>query len=218
MTLSTPAGVVLTGWRHHDQLVADLPGIALAPEPVPATAHTGQTAADLYAHGARRVAVDRVVDLTDAGGPADLRALALVRELTSRGVVVDWQLRLPPDTPDWWLLNHLQPPSQLHAGPAGEQLRQAWADSYYLDKCIFRNGPGFIQVRDRRSGELNRLTIDEPDYLEPIDRLSEGVAEAAVPPHVVADFAAEGLLWSLAGTLLWLPYRVRRWPWPAMLV
>jgi hypothetical protein len=220
MTRSTPApAVTLTGWRHHDEVVADLPGIALPAWPAPATASAVDAATALYDAGARRVAIDGVVDLSGSGDvPTSLRTLALVRELTGCGVVVDWRLRLTPGAPDWWLLNHLQPPAELQAGPGGAAVRQAWADSFYLDKCIYRHGPGFIQVRDRRAGELNRLTIDEPDYLEPLDRLLDGADEATVPAHIAADLAAEGLLWSLAGALLWLPYRVRRWPWPAMLV
>jgi hypothetical protein len=222
MTLTTGAPatgeIVLASWRHHDPRAAGLRGLDLPPLLVPDGVTAGSVAADLYAAGARRVALPGTVDLTADATAAGLRQLALVRELTSRGVVVDWQLRLDPEADSWWLLNHLYPPSTVDAGAAGAGIRTEWAGSFYLDKCIYRHGPGFIQVRDRRSGELNRLTVDEPAYLDQLDPLLSAAPAAAVPEEIAADYAAEGLLWPLADLLLWLPYRVRRWPWPAMLV
>jgi len=211
--------IVLLSWRHHDRRVTGLPGIALPPLSVPAGQTAAAVALRLYGAGARRVEVAGPVDLSGDSDPAtSLRALALVRELTGHGVQVDWRLRLGPEADDWWLLNHLQPPAELAAGPAGDQIRQTWAESFHLNKCVYRQAPGFIQIRDRRAGELNRLTVDEPDYLSQLDPLLDVVPAAAVPTEIADAYAAEGLIWPLADLLLWLPYRVRRWPWPAMLV
>lgn len=215
----TTAEITLTGWRHRDERVADLPGIPMPPYPVAADRPAAAVAADLYTAGARRVVLPDPVDLTGAGAPAAaVRALALVRELTSRGIVLDWQLRLGPDPSGWRPLSHLAPPAAVHAGAVGEQIQRAWAGAFHYGKCIHRHGPGFVQIRDRRWGELNRLTLDEPDYLLLMDRLQEAAPIADLPPEPLADLAGESLVWTVGDLVLWLPYRIRRWPWHAMVI
>jgi len=41
---------------------------------------------------------------------------------------------------------------------------------------------------------------------------------AAVPAHVLEAFLAEGLAGQAGDLAWWIPYRVRRWPWPALMV
>jgi uncharacterized protein DUF5825 len=42
---------------------------------------------------------------------------------------------------------------------------EEWRSAYHPGKCFYRRGPGFLEVRDRRSGELSRFVIDDPTYV-----------------------------------------------------
>jgi hypothetical protein len=204
----------ISAWRHHDPRVADVPGIAL--EGVGLATSSPDFAGDLYRRGARRVALHDAVDLCDAPAAGALSRLAFVRDLTGHGIAVDWRVRFDARTRAWPLLTHLYPPIELHGATEEAQALNHWRDYFHLCRCVYRVGPGFVQVRDRRTGELNRLTIDEPDYLEAVDRLLPGTPEHRIPPTILDDLAAENLLWRMQGLAVWLPYRVRRWPWPSM--
>lgn len=216
---STPAGAAATAswpiaaWRHHDPRVADLPGVAL--DGVDQAAPSPDPAGELYRRGARRVALHGLVDLSGAAATS-LRQLAFVRDLTGYGVVVDWRVRVDGAAGAWSSLSHLYPPTELLGTVEDAAALDRWRELFHLCRCVYRLGPGFVQVRDRRTGELNRLTIDDPEYLEAVDRLLPGVPEESIPPTILADLAAENLLWRWGGLAVWLPYRVRRWPWPAM--
>jgi hypothetical protein len=71
-----------------------------------------------------------------------------------------------------------------------------------------------VQVRDRRSGELELFTIDDPRHLT----AAEGVPAGEVPPDVRRDLAAAGLLAGHDGHVWWLPAHVRRWPFPSLVI
>jgi tetratricopeptide (TPR) repeat protein len=62
---------------------------------------------------------------------------------------------------------------------------------------------------------LSRFTIDDPEYLAALDVLSGGADVDTVPASVLDDSVAENLVWLVGRTAVWLPYRVRRWPWPS---
>ena len=52
----------------------------------------------------------------------------------------------------------------------------------------------------------------------PVETLIGGACAADVDEGVLREFAEEGLA-GVAGDLAWwLPYRVRRWPWPSMII
>jgi hypothetical protein len=201
----------ISAWRHHDPRVANLPGVAL--EDVDHADSSPDFAGELYRRGARRVAVHGVVDLHGAAPALALRQLALVRDLTGHGVAVDWRVRVDGAA---GLLTHLYPPTELLGMPDGAAALGRWRDFFHLCRCVYRVGPGFIQVRDRRTGELNRLTIDDPEYIDAVDRLLPALSEHLIAPTILDDLAAENLVWRLGGLAVWLPYRARRWPWPAM--
>ena len=111
-----------------------------------------------------------------------------------------------------------RPPAALLGYPDAEEVLADWRQTFYLCKCIFRRGPGFIEVRDRRNGSLSRFIVDDPAYLAAIEALIDGAPAADIPEGVLREFVDEGLA-GLAGDLAWwLPYRVRRWPWPSMIV
>lgn len=200
----------LTAWRHHDERLLAEPGVAM---PVPARGPDDDAdgfAADLYARGARRVRLPGVVDL--AAGPAGTtKAIALVRALTGQGIVVDWRVLVDPAR--WRIHGHLYPPAEVIGR---KDVADAWREEFYLCKFLYRHGPGFIQIRDLRTGELSSVTLDEPEYMAALHQLLPGAPETAIAPDILADFDAESLIWRSGGEAVWLPYRVQRWPWPAL--
>jgi len=210
---ATAASWPVSAWRHHDPRVADLPGVVL--EGLDHAGSAPDSAGELYRRGARRVALHDVVDLSGAAAAA-LGRLAFVRDLTGHGVVVDWRVRFDGAAAAWSSLSHLYPPAELLGAVEDSGALDRWRDLFHLCRCVYRVGPGFVQVRDRRTGGLNRLTIDDRQYLEAIDRLLPGTPDEAIAPAVLGDLAAENLVWRMGGLAVWLPYRVRRWPWPAM--
>lgn len=213
------AGPTITAWRDYDLDACALPGMCLGES----TAAPGpDAAARLWQQGARRVRLHGTVRL---GAPADeqaaadtVRSLCLVRDLTAQAVLVEWRLALGDDPQEWRQLNHLQPPVALTGSPDAGAVLRTWRDEHYLCKCLWRQGPGFLQIRDRRWGELRRFTTDEPEYREAVRVLSYGAPADAVPPEVLADFRSEQLVGQVGELVWWLPYRVRRWIQEAMAI
>ena len=214
---------VLVRLAHdHDRAVSAVPGIDLGiaelREP------PAEAAARWFAAGVRHLSLIEPVSLAVEGSDArsrdTVRRLVLVRELTSHGIAVDWQLLLPADGgADWRVFSHLYPPARLVASADGDDdPLDTWRRSYYIDKCAFRRGPGFVQIRDRRSSQLNLLTIDDPAYLAVLDQVMDGAPVADVDLDVARDLAAEALVVQVGTMLVWLPYRLRRWPLPSMII
>ncbi|QNP75338.1 hypothetical protein IAG44_42005 [Streptomyces roseirectus] len=205
-----PYAFTVTAWRDHDAAANALPGMRLDPRTVDGAG--GEAARRLFDAGARRVALPRPVDLTDESDAAwTVRALSFVGDLTSLAVAVDWQVRPAPGADTWIPLSHLHPPTALLGAPDADAALRRWRDGYYICKCVYRQGPGFIQVRDRRRGELRRFTIDEPEYRAAIGLLADGAPIAALPTAVTDDFLQEELAARVGEFLWWMPYRVRRW-------
>ncbi|PRH79823.1 hypothetical protein C6N75_07405 [Streptomyces solincola] len=201
-------------WRDYDPEACRLPGMYLGelalPGPLP------QESDRLWHLGARRVRLPHPVDLTP--GPdaeraaATTAALSLVRDLTARAVLVEWTLRLAPAAGDAWrVLSHLQPPRHIEGPPDADDVLAAWRAGHYLCKCLWRQGPGFIQIRDRRFGELRRFTADEPGYAEAIGALAYGAPADCVPRAILDDFRGEQLTLDVGPLAWWLPYRISRW-------
>lgn len=212
-----PDDLLLTVWRDHDDEVLQVPGMSLGVRTV--GADVAGTVAALYREGVRRVALDRPVDLAGGMTPDSLvRAMVLLRELTSWGIVVGWDAVFGTQVDLWRRLNHLHPPRALPDHPQAAEVLDEWRTKFYLCKCVYRRGPGFVQVRDRRSGLLVRFTIDDPVWLAAMDSLLTGSPVAAVPAEVLDAYVAEGLAGRAGDLAWWLPYRVRRWPWPSMIV
>ncbi|WP_405625541.1 DUF5825 family protein [Streptomyces sp. NBC_00016] len=221
----TPSAAV---WRDYDPVACALPGMFLGD--IALTGPVAEECDRLWELGARRVRLSDVVDLADTGTPdaaaRAVRTLSMVRDLTARAVLVEWDLRPDPDggataTEDVSrLLSHLQPPQRIEGvDPArSEDALRTWRNGHYLGKCLWRQGPGFVQIRDRRWGDLRRFTVDEPHYQEAIERLAYGAPESAVPPDALADLREERLVLAVGGVQWWLPYRVNRWIQEAMTI
>ncbi|MEV3993959.1 DUF5825 family protein [Streptomyces sp. NPDC049837] len=202
-------------WRDYDPAACELPGMFLGELTLPGPPESASD--QVWRLGARRVRLSGPVDLTGGADPAraaaTVGALSLVRDLTARAVLVEWDLRLDPAAAvdDWQALSHLQPPRNLD-GPAGsDEALTAWRRGHYLCKCVWRKGPDFVQIRDRRWGELRRFTADEPEYEKAIERLAYGVPAPAVPRAVIDDFRSEKLVLDVGPLAWWLPYRISRW-------
>jgi hypothetical protein len=220
MTTQTAPNPAVRAWRDHDAEARLLPGMSLGRIPVPA----GSAVADrLWEMGVRLVELEEPVDLAAEGAAAHRRAvdlLCLIRDLTARAVQVDWDLRLSPegDAEQWKLLSHLHPPRGITGLADADEALHAWRIRHYLCKLVWRQGPGFVQIRDRRWGDLRRFTADEPHYREAIAVLDRGIARTAVPADVLADFTAEHLVLHVGDLAWWLPYHVTRWLQEAMAV
>ncbi|MCI0383736.1 DUF5825 family protein [Streptomyces sp. CNQ085] len=206
-----PAPLTVAAWRDYDPRACALPGMRLD---------------DVRVEGPVAAAVDRLweaVDLTAAGDPGAaaraVRDLCLVRDLTARAVFVEWRLRLPPEPSDGWqVLGHLQPPGELEGPEDAAGALARWRQGHYLCKCLWRQGPGFVQIRDRRWGDLRRFTADGPEYHAAITALDHGAHAGDVPAPVLAEFREERLVADVGPLVVWLPYRVRRWIQEAMTI
>lgn len=169
-------------------------------------------AASLHQQGARFVSLADPVDLGNPDPHQALLGLALVRELTSYGIAVDWEIDLGAAVADGRLLNHLYPPRAVRsAGPAADILR-GWRESYHITRCGYRCGPQFVEVRDYRTGTYRRLVIRTPDDRPFLGPLLAGAPVSALPAAQSTALHQQGLVASVGGRILWLPYRIRNWP------
>jgi hypothetical protein len=165
-----------------------------------------------YRTGVRAIRLRRPVELADAT-PADVAGLDIVRRATAQGFQISWVLRSLPRSFETELLSHLHPPSRFEQPHHPDELAQ-WREGFYLGRCCWRQGPGFIQVRDRRDGSLARYTITEPELAQALYALDGG--DHAVDPAAAGPLVGEQLVLRF-GELSWLaPYRLVRWPSPAM--
>ncbi|MFD5436549.1 DUF5825 family protein [Kitasatospora sp. NPDC127067] len=168
-----------------------------------------------------------------AGGRPAAEAVRLLRECQSHVLPVRWSLA--PDDPalrdpsaaDFALhhLHHLPPPAPQDPGtadPSGaaeaEPALAEWRSTYAYGRFYYRQGPGFLQVRDRRDPDASaRFALDHPDLvatfracLTPtaLDDLSSTGREA------VSVLASEGLVLVTRGWAVTLPPRIRHWTVP----
>ncbi|MEW1828170.1 DUF5825 family protein [Streptomyces sp. NPDC088196] len=195
---------------HNDLLTS--------PSGVPDGSLAGEHVRDLYRRGVRCVALDEPVSLRSAT-PRDLRALDFVRNATGQGLLVRWHLRAgrraePSLTAHH--LTHLQPPVSLDGGRSAERLAE-WRTRFYVGRCVWRRGPGFVQIRDRRDGVLQRFDLIRPEYVRAVALLEDQRADG-VDPEVLDTLRAEHLVLDFGGRVWWAPYRIDRWPVPSMVL
>ncbi|MDG4830830.1 DUF5825 family protein [Solwaraspora sp. WMMD1047] len=212
-TTTDRTGVTVQLWRDHEPALRDRPGMALGRHRVPAD-RAGR-AAEFYRTGARGARIEEPVDLCAAGSGG---TLALIRELTSWGIAVEWTARCRAACRDPELLGHLWPPTQVWCGPDSAETTRRWRERFFPAKCVYRCGPDFIEIRDRRFGTLELFTVDDPEWIDAVLVMGEGVPAEAVPADARAAFAEARLTLERDGELWWLPARIRRWPFPPLLV
>jgi Family of unknown function (DUF5825) len=201
-------------WREYDPRAKDLPGMYLGAQTIDGS--WGAAAERLHREGVACVRIAEPVDACRTGTVHAARTLVLIRELTARGTAVEWEVRCGDGCVADHRYDHLYPPARVLGQP--DAVLAVWRDTFFPAKCIYRHGPGFMQVRDRRSGGLELFSIDDPRHLAAIETAAEGAPTNLVPPDVRGEFTAAGLLAESAGHVWWLPARVRRWPFPAFLV
>lgn len=205
--------LTVKAWLDHDPSACALPGMSLGE--IEVTGSGSEAAERLWRIGARRVQLPNVVDLNDAADAArTVHAICLVRDLTALAVHTDWTVRLTAECgmDDGWLrFSHLHPPQTVLGVPRSEKILHRWREQHYICKCLWRQGPGFVQIRDRRWGELRRYTVDEPGYQAAIAQLATGAPVSSLPASILAAFREEQLIGEIGDLAWWQPYRVRRW-------
>ncbi|MFF0410491.1 DUF5825 family protein [Kitasatospora sp. NPDC004745] len=201
-------------WLDYDPAARELPGYALGRRRLRGPVQ--QEVTELHRAGVRCLRLTGPVHLCADAPAASARALTLLREATGQGLAVLWQAVCTDGCAARRRFHHLYPPERV-TGCAPE-VADGWRATYYPSKCVFRRGPGFVEVRDRRFGTLELFTIDEPGHLAQVEALSEGVDLELLPHAVHRDFADAGLIAEQAGRAWFLPMRVRRWPFPSLTV
>jgi hypothetical protein len=148
----------------------------------------------------------------------DLDLLYLLREATSHAVRLRWTLAGVPCFPLRTHV-HLVPPIGGTDREAADYARE-WSGSYRYGCYYYREGPGFVTVKDvRPDGDPVRMTIGEgaEHFLAMSRARTEGdLGDEAAALLGTAEQA--GLLIRESGRLLVLPYRMRHWPVPYVAV
>jgi len=205
------ACVPLTLWKDRDPAAMQVRGMYAGR--VDVTGDPVATVSRLAEDRVQLAQLDDLVDLDDANGAAAVAALAVIRELTSHGIAVDWTIRMPAGTAAAWRpLSHLHPPAAVYAGSAGDGIAAEWRDTFHIAKCGYRLGPGFIEIRDRRTGSFRRLVIRNPHREEAIAPLLRGVRATSLSQSVIDRYLRADLLHQVGRFVWWTPYRIRRWP------
>ncbi|MEV0387410.1 DUF5825 family protein [Nonomuraea sp. NPDC050643] len=199
-------------WRERDPAAQRVPGVYAGRADL--TGDPLEAVARLAGEGVQLARLDELVDLEDPDGATAVAALCAVRELTGHGIAVDWTIRLPAgiEAARWRPLSHLYPPAAVSAGSDGERIAAEWRTTFHVAMCGYRLGPGFIEVRDRRTGSFKRLVLRNPNSEKSIAPLLRGVPAAALPPAVIEHYLRTDLLHRAGRYVWWTPYRIRRWP------
>jgi hypothetical protein len=205
-----PAIVAMTLWKDRDPAAMRLPGIyagTLDQLDDPLT-----TVSSLAASGVQYAQLRDPVDLGDTDGAAAAAALVAVRELTSHGIAVDWTIRLPAGAAGWQQLSHLYPPVAVLCGSESENVTTWWRDSFHAAKCGYRRGPGFLEIRDRRTGSFRRTVIRSAQNDQGIAPLLRGMPAASLSEAATRRYLEADLIHQAGRFLWWTPYLIRRWP------
>jgi hypothetical protein len=212
MTDESVTRVAVEMWR--DPASRHLPGSAFGSAVLPLP--LSSTVPELYRSGRRCFRVTEPVRLCADAPRSAVQMLVMIRELTGLGAAVAWTACCDDDCVSDRKFCHLFPPAAVEG--ARDSVARTWRDRYLPCMCVFRRGPGFAEVRDRRRGTLEILTLDDEDTFRPIGKLLDGVpvSEVADPArHILRE---TGLIAEQGGLAWWLPTRAHRWPNPAMLV
>lgn len=165
--------------------------------------------------GQLSIAVPFLVNLSGRDAEGASGFVAWLRDAAADWTSIDWGGAV--DGVDTTLLWHLPPPSRGAGAAAGR-----WREAFRPALCYYRNGPGFIQVKDVRDPRCAaRVILDHPAHLEAFRSCLAPARISDLTPAVktvVDQLAAERLILVLGGYATTLPPRLRRWPVPAHLV
>jgi hypothetical protein len=205
-----PATVAMTLWKDRDPAAMRLPDMYAGTvdrldDPLSAVS-------SLAAGGVQFARLQDPVDLADGDGAAAVAALVVVRELTSHGIAVDWKIAMPAGAAGWQLLSHLYPPAAVRCGGDSDSVTTRWRDSFHAAKCGYRRGPGFLEIRDRRTGSFRRTVIRSARGDQGIAPLLRGIPTAALDETVTRRYLEADLVHQAGRFLWWTPYLIRRWP------
>jgi uncharacterized protein DUF5825 len=145
---------------------------------------------------------------------ASLRVLRFLRDAKGNGLTVRWHGSIGEGLP-WSELSHLDAPAQSQMASRPD-MRSRGVD----DRTMYwRSGPGFVRVRDRRSGNDTRLvTFGDETLVDVFQRVQEpaDTAEFDERRRAALEFlVGQRLVLTLGLFALGLPYRISRWPVPA---
>ena len=205
-----PAVVAMTLWKDRNPAAMRLPGMYAGvvdrlDDPLTAVS-------SLAASGVQFARLRDTVDLADDDGAAAAAALVAVRELTSHGIAVDWAIRMPAGAAGWQQLSHLYPPAAVWCGSESENVTIRWRNSFHAAKCGYRRGPGFLEIRDRRTGSYRRTVIKSARTDQAIAPLLRGVPAASLGETATRRYLEADLVHRAGRFLWWTPYLIRRWP------
>ena len=205
-----PAVVAMTLWKDRNPAAMRLPGMYAGvvdrlDDPLTAVS-------SLAASGVQFARLRDTVDLADDDGAAAAAALIAVRELTSHGIAVDWAIRMPAGAAGWQQLSHLYPPAAVWCGGESENVTTRWRNSFHAAKCGYRRGPGFLEIRDRRTGSYRRTVIKSARNDQAIAPLLRGVPAASLGESATRRYLEADLVHRAGQFLWWTPYLIRRWP------
>lgn len=154
--------------------------------------------------------------LRPPGSPDEARRflawIETLRDMTACAVPVIWAAG-PEMSALAPLLFHLVPPSD----PGSPQI-ETWRKVHRYGTCFWRSGPDFITVTDRRDKAwAHQYVLDTPDYVEVFaaaETLTERARLAALGAEALRELEESGLILSIEGWSLALPFRMRHWPVP----
>ena len=220
-TTPAPRALTLAAWRDYDEDACTLPGMSLGE--LDLAGPPEEHAARLWECGVRRARLAEDIDLTSVDDPDAaahaVRRLCLVRDLTARAVLVQWQLRLPAEPDDG-----LARPQPSPAAPDPHRPRRPGGRAHPVaQRALSLQVPVAPRPRFRPDP---RPTVGQPAPLHrgrariPRGHRPAGLRRPAVGrtrghrrrlPGGTPGLPHRTLLW-------WLPYRVNRWIQEAMAI
>ncbi|MFF7656446.1 DUF5825 family protein [Streptomyces sp. NPDC007983] len=171
-----------------------------------------------YARDGFQIRVSETLNMT-GNGRETAEAVRFLRECQSHALQVNWIAVAENRTQvDFRLLWHL--PAAL-SGSDGVELDDlaGWRERHAYGLFYYRQGPGFITVKDCRTpGETNRYTLEHPDLLAVFVRCLEPMpwgAFGSAEREAVELLEEERVMLVSGDWVVTLPPRLRHWPVPA---
>lgn len=164
--------------------------------------------------GICQIDIIELVRLSDEAPRQSLDFLRFLRDAHAAGIHVRWHGEIGPGLPVR-AISHLPPPT---GGAALNPAVTAWREQFEPALFSWRAGPGFILLRDHRSGQPpRRQVLDETPLLTALQRLARPVRRAdwsgdAASTEALATLLAQGIALQLSDWLLALPCRARTVP------